>query len=101
MVKIEDITRRGEENKLKVKRTSDLLKKFFGDVDISNTSLSISVSENKKSNPFLSINYLSDEMILRIPNSLILEYTKKTIAFAEEYEKKFNVKVVLETDYSK
>jgi len=101
MVNIENITRKEEETKLKVKRTNNLLKKFFGGVCISNTPFSISVSENKKSSPFLSINYLSDEMILRIPNSLIPKYTKKTIAFAEEYEKKFNVEVTLETDYSK
>jgi len=101
MVRIENITQREEETKLKVKRTNDLLNKFFGYVCILNTSLSISVSENKKHSPFLSINYLSDEMILRIPNSLIPKYTEKTIAFAEEYEKKFNVEVTLETDYSK
>ncbi|GAI69700.1 unnamed protein product [marine sediment metagenome] len=101
MVNIENITRKEEEKKLKVKRTNDLLKKFFGDVCISNTPFLISVSEKKKPSPFLSINYLSDEMILRIPNFLILKYTEKTIAFAEEYEKKFNVEVTLETDYSK
>lgn len=100
MVNIENITRKEEETKLKVKRTNDLLNKFFGDVCISNTPISISVSENEKSLSFLSINYLSDKMILSIPDSLIPKYTEKTIAFAEEYEKKFNVKVILQTDYS-
>jgi len=38
-------------------------------------------------------------MVLRIPNFLILKYTEKTIAFAEEYEKKFNVEVTIKTDY--
>ena len=101
MVNIENITRKEEEKKLKVKRTNDLLNKFFGNVCISNTPFSISVSENEKSSSFLSINYLSDMIVLRIPDSLILKYTEKTIAFAKEYEKKFNVKVTLETDYSK
>ncbi len=101
MVSIENITRKQEERKLKVKKASDLLNKFFDDVCISNTACSIFVRENKKSSPFLSIDYLSDEMELCIPDSLIPKYTKKTIAFAEAYEKKFNVEVTLETDYSK
>ena len=41
-------------------------------------------------------------MILQIQEPLIPKYTAKTIKFAREYEKRFNVEnVTLETDYSK
>ena len=40
-------------------------------------------------------------MTLSIPEEFIPKYTKKTIAFAKAYEKRFNVNVVLQTDYSK
>lgn len=102
MVKVENITRKEEERKLKIKRTKNLLSKFFGEGEcISNTSFSVFVSEDKKSSPFLSISYLSNEMVLSIPDSLIPKYTEKTIAFAREYEKEFKVKATLQTDYSK
>ena len=101
MVKIEDITRREEERKLKIKRTKELVNKFFGKVHVIDTSFSISIGENQQSPPFLRINYISDKMFLQIPDSLISKYAEKTIAFAEEYEKQLKVDVTLQTDYSK
>lgn len=40
-------------------------------------------------------------MKLSIPDTDIPKYTDKTFAFAKEYEEKFNVNVILQTDYSK
>jgi len=94
MVKIENITRREEDRKLKIKRTKDLLNKFFDDVYITETS-SIFVKKDIKSDPFLSISNL-DKMILSAQ-----EHYEKTLTFATEYEKRFNVDVTLQTDYSK
>ena len=104
MVNIENITRREEERKLKIKRTKELLNKFFDDICISNKNLFVTVTKNKQSNPFLFIEPSTpelDKMILTIPDSLIPKYTEKTIAFAKEYEKRFNMDVTLQTDYSK
>ena len=102
MVEIENITKREEDRKLKIKRTKDLLNKFFDDpYTIGVSNISISVSENQNSFSFLSIDLLSDKMRLSIPDSDIPKYMDKTRAFAEEYEKKFDVEVTLQTDYSK
>jgi len=104
MVKIENITRREEERLNKVVRTETLLSEFFDNISIIYTSTLISVREKEKINPFLYIDYFDskpNKMTLSIPESLIPKYTEKTIAFAKEYEKKFNVKVTLQTDYFK
>jgi len=99
MVKIENITRIEEERKSKIKRTKDLLNKFFDNMCITNTSAVISVSENMQSNPFLFVYFYSkpEKVGLSAP-----KYYEKALAFAREYEEKFNLKdVVLQTDYSK
>lgn len=104
MVKIENITRREEKSLLKIIRTNDMLKEFFGNIFVTNTSTVISVREKEQINPFLYIDYFnskSNKITLSIPEEFIPKYYKKTLAFAKEYEKKFNVDVTLQTDYSK
>jgi len=101
MVNIENVTEKEEKRKLHIKQTKDLLNKFFNNTFIMDTSTAISVRENPDSSPFLFIQYILNNMILQIPESDIPKYTKKVIAFAEEYEKKFNVGITLQTDYSK
>jgi len=101
MVNIENITEREEKRKLHIKRTKDLLNKFFNNISILDTSTSISVTENGQSFSFLYFDPSSNKMTLSIPESDIPQYTDKTLAFIKEYEKKFNVEVTLRTDYSK
>ncbi len=99
MVNIENITRKEEEKKLKLKRTKDLLNKFFNDVHITGLDSDlISVRENKQSNTFLQIFPYSESTIIKL---FSLEYYKQSLAFAREYEEKFKVNVTLQTDYSK
>jgi hypothetical protein len=100
MVKIEDITEREEERKLHFKKTRELLDKFFDNISISSTPPVITAYDRNESRNFLFI-HPPDEITLSIPKSAISKYTDKTLAFAKEYEKKFNVKVTLQTDYSK
>ena len=57
MVHIENITRREEDRKLKIKRTRELIDKFFGEVYIIDTPVSVSVCENELSDHFLSVNF--------------------------------------------
>jgi len=100
MVELENITKREEDRKLKIKRTKDLLNRFFDNIYIIDTCVSVSACENELSNPFLSVNLGLNKMRLSIPESDIPKYTEKAIAFAKEYEKKFNVDAILQTDYS-
>ncbi len=99
MVNIEKITVEREKRKPMVERAKDLLNKFFDNVYITNTSVFISVSKNEQSDPFLFVNFSYTE--LHKMRLFVPEYYKKTLAFAKEYEKKFNVSVTLQTDYSK
>ncbi|MEK6833752.1 MAG: hypothetical protein AABY32_06945 [Nanoarchaeota archaeon] len=104
MVTIENITRKEEERLNKIVRTQTLLKEFFDNISITNTSTLIAVREKEKINPFLYIAYFGskhDKMELCIPEELIPKYYEKTLAFAKEYEKKFKTEVTLQTDYSK
>ncbi len=102
MVNIENITKQEEDRNLKFKRTKDLLNKFFDNpYTIGVSNISISVSENLQSPPFLSIDIVSDKMRLFIPDTDIPKYTDKTLAFAREYEADFGGEVTLKTDYSK
>ena len=101
MVKIENITRQEEERKLKIKKIKDLLSEFFDNVDITTTSTIVSMSSKDKYNHFLFVNPSSDEIVLSISESVIPQYTDKTMAFAKEYEKLAGREVTLKTDYSK
>ena len=101
MVNIENITKQEEDKKLHIKRTRDLLNKFFDNIFIFDTSTTISISENESSRAFLYIHYPQNDMLLEISELEIPKYTDKVIAFAREYEKKFNVEVTLKTDYSR
>ncbi len=102
MINIENITKREEEKKLHFKRTKKLLDEFFDNIFVLRGPNSISVTEEGKFSSLLYIDVPSSKIILSVSEEKnIPKYTDKTLAFAKEYEKKFNVKVTLQTDYSK
>ena len=101
MVTIENITREAEERKLKVYGVETLAEKFFEKPSVYSIGDGIVVELHKEPSYHLGISLSSNQMRLSLPESLIPNYTEKTIKFAEAYEQRFRVNVVLKTDYSK
>ncbi len=98
MVEIENITRKEENKKLKVGRIRDLSSKFFEDPKFIILSVGVGVIAPLSSDPFLYIHFSSkrDTMFLKE-----MAFYEQTYKFAQAYEKKFSIPVLLETDYSK
>lgn len=102
MVTIEDITKKEEKSKEKVRETIDLLKKSFPCLKI--TPIGAMVHVYQKDPPYDSVFVL--ELRSHMGKPLITlkdkDYFDKTVGFAKEYEDFFKgEKVLMKTDFSK
>jgi hypothetical protein len=109
MVKIENITSQQEEKKAKVKRIENLLNKHF-DKEKENLGIMCCIDNGSITKRDTSDKFKIKRVILHLDYALPnvtkmtlydMDYYKSSLGFAREYEKMFNTKVILQTDYSK